>query len=185
MIQDMINEEPSLDQPTALRFLYGRKFDKVRALASYKSYRESKEKYNLQNVTIQDVEKELRTGKIIVPGTFAKDGSILFVINAERHDPKQFPKEKTLALAFYLAEYATKDLESQKKGITIVSNLSGIGWSNFDAEFQKSIISLFTNALPISLKHILLFDPPWMINMFVKIVSPFLKQKIRQRVFHF
>ena len=174
--------EPSLSFSQASKFLKGRKFNLNRAISTYRSYLAAIHKYSLQNITIQDVKEELRTRKMFIPGSLAKDNSTLFIINAAHHNPNSFTRQQTLSLAFFMAQYAMESSETQKNGITIISNFKGVSWSNLDIDFQKTIINLFSNNIPLSVKHIVIYDPPWMLNALIKIISPFLKQKIRDRV---
>ena len=173
---------PACTVSTALRFCYARKFNLTRIQTLFNNYKGAVEKDGLSGTTVTDVLEELRTAKLYCPGGRDKDGAGLFVICAKNHIIKQFPMESTQKLAFYLAELVTSHPKTQRNGLTLICDLGGVEWSQFDSTFIQKIISFFQNNVPCSIKHILLYKPPWWINMLVKMVTPFLKEKMRQRI---
>jgi len=185
MLNEFMEAHPELERATALRFLLGRKFILQRAEDCLKSFQETVKQHNFQNVTITDVLEELRTQKLCIPGTRDRNGAALFVINAARHVPSQTPdsQENALRLAFFMAEKLTsQDVRTQRIGVTLISNMAGMEWASFDNQFQRSIIDFFQNNVPARVKNILLYKCPWWVSMMVRMVSPFLKEKMRNRI---
>ena len=182
VVFSFLTSNPSCTVPTALRFCYARKFDLARIQTLFNNYMSAVEKSGLSGITVNDVLEELRTAKLYCPGGRDKEGAGLFVICARNHRSKQFPMESTLRLAFYLAELVTSHPKTQRNGLTLICDLDGVEWSQFDSAFIQRITSFFQNNVPCSIKHILLYKPPWWVNMLVKMVTPFLKEKMRQRI---
>ena len=182
ILLSFLTANPTCTVQAALRFCYARKFDLKRIQTLFNNYVSAVEKNGLNWVTINDVVEELRTLKLYCPGSRDKEGAGLFVICARNHKSKQFPMDSTLKLAFYLAELVTSHPKTQRNGLTLICDLDGVEWSQFDSAFIQKMISFFQNNVPCSIKHILLYKPPWWVNMLVKMVTPFLKEKMRQRI---
>ena len=173
---------PEASRFTAVKFCFGRKFELNRVFPLYEGYRAIVQERGLQNLTAAQVLHELRTQKMFIPGTRDKKGAALFVVQASKHVIGQFPPESTIKLAFYLGECLTASLKTQKNGITLIIDLSGTEWSTFDANFMAEIINFFQNHIPAAVKNILIWRAPWWIRTAIKIVSPFLKEKMRKRI---
>lgn len=177
-----LSAHPECTLQDALKFAYARKFDLPRTSQLYANFVEAVKRNGFERVVASDVLEELRTGKMYVPGGRDRQGAALFVVCARKHRPKQFTSAETLRLAFYLAQVCTTSTKTQRNGVTLISDLEGVEWANFDAAFQKSIANFFQNNVPAAVKHILLYKPAWWVSMLVKMVSPFLKEKMRQRI---
>ena len=173
---------PTCTVPTALRFCYARKFDLARTQTLFNNYKGAVEKNGLSGTTVNDVLQELRTAKLYCPGGRDRDGAGLFVICARNHVSKTFSLESTQKLAFYLAELVTSHPKTQRNGLTLICDLDGVEWSQFDSAFMQKITNFFQNNVPCSIKHILFYKPPWWVNMLITMMTPFLKQKMRQRI---
>lgn len=182
MVNDFMKVHPEIDRSTALKFLLGRKFVMERAEECYKCYQKTIVDHHFENVTVADVLEEMRTEKLYIPGTRDRNGAALFIINAAKQIPGQFPNESTLKLAFYLGEVLTSSPKTQEIGVTLISNMEGVQWANFDNQFQRTIIDFFQNNIPARVKNIILYKCPWWISMLVRMMSPFLKQKMRDRM---
>ena len=181
-ISQFIKLHPEVSREVALKFNLGRKFVPEKVEACYRNYQKTVLEHHFDTITVADVLDELRTQKLYVPGTRDRNGAALFVINANKHVPGQFPQEQTLKLAFYMGELLTASPKTAQVGVTIISNMEGMEWANFDNQFQRTIINFFQSNIPARVKNILLYKSPWWVSMLVKMVSPFLKQKMRERV---
>lgn len=182
IIDDFCKFYPEANRDLAIRFCLGRKFVKARIYECYVAYKRTVAQYNFQNISIFQVLPELRTQKMFIPGTRDRNGAALLVINAARHRPGEFTNEETLKLAFYLAEILTKNFKTAKIGITLIFNMECIEWATLDIRFQRIIIDLFQNNIPARVRNILLYRCPWWITSLIRIISPFLKEKIRSRI---
>lgn len=182
MIEEFMRIHPEASRETAIKFSVGRKFVRERVEECYASYQKTIREHHFESVTVADVLEELRTQKLYIPGSRDKQGAALFVINAGRHVPGQFPTESTLKLAFYLGEVLTRSPRTSQVGVTLISNMEGMEWANFDNQFQRNVIDFFQENIPARVKNILLYKCPWWVSMMVRMVSPFLKQKIRERI---
>lgn len=181
-LEAFMKKHPEASRDIALKFNLGRKFVPDRVEECYLNYQKAIQDYKFEGVGISDVLDELRTQKMYIPGSRDKEGAALFVINAGKHVPGKYSVSATLKLAFYLGEVLTSDPKTSQIGITLISNMEGMVWSNFDLQFQRSIINFFQANIPARVKNILLYKCPWWVSMMVKMVSPFIKQKMRERI---
>ena len=176
-------EHPEASKKIALRFLIGRKWELERVRKLYANFVKTVKEKNLANITITDVLPEMRTQKMYLPGSRAKDESALFIIWGVRHKPGEFKPDDTIKLAYYLNQvHVGEDPVTMRKGLCLIVNLEGVTWANSDVAFLKSIIDFFTDNIPASVKHIIVWRAPWWISMLVKMILPFLKEKMRQRI---
>lgn len=181
-VEEFMRKHPEAGRGVALKFNLGRKFVTSRVEECYQNYQRTIQQHHFETVTVSDVLDELRTQKMYIPGSRDREGAALFVINAGKHVPGRFPPASTLKLAFYCGEVLIADPKTSQIGITIISNMEGMQWSNFDLQFQRSIIDFFQANIPARVKNILLYRCPWWVTMMVRMVSPFLKQKMRERI---
>lgn len=182
MVNEFMEAHPEVDRSVALKFNLGRKFIPERVEECYQSYQKTVLEHHFENVTAADVLNEMRTQKMYIPGTRDRNGAALFIINAAKHVPGQYDNEQTLKLAFYMGELLTSSPKTAQVGVTIISNMDGLEWANFDNQFQRNIINFFQANIPARVKNIILYRSPWWVSMLVKMVSPFLKQKMRERI---
>lgn len=173
---------PEASRFTAVKFCFGRKFELSRVFPLYEGYKKVVKERGLENLTAAQVLHELRTGKMYIPGSRDKMGAALFVIQASKHVIGQFPQESTIKLAYYLGECVTASLKTQRNGLTLILDLDGTEWANFDGNFMAEIIGFFQNHIPAAVKNILIWRAPWWIRTAIQVVSPFLKIKMRKRI---
>lgn len=171
-----------VSKEVATKFLLGRKMDEDRANLLLNNYQRTVLLRHFENITIADVKRQLDTGLMYVPGTKDRNGAHLVVLDATKHDPARFTADDTMRTAFFMGEQATARPTSWDSGLTLIVIMRGFQWSQWDLALQKSILELFTNNIPARVKNILLFDPPWWISTLVRIVSPFMKEKMRARM---
>ena len=173
---------PQTTRFTAVKFCFGRKFELNRVIPLYEGYCKVVKTRGLENITVSSVLNELRTQKMYIPGTRDKKGAALFVVKASKHVIGQFPPDSTIKLAFYLGECVTASLKTQRNGITLIIDLTGTEITNFDANFMAEIIGFFQNHIPAAVKNILIWGAPWWIKTAIKVVQPFLKEKMQKRI---
>lgn len=166
----------------ALRFLLGRKWDRDRADTLLSNYAKLKTDNGFENVTINDVMEEFKTGKLSLLGSKAKDGSTLLFMNGLKHTPGQFTEDSTLKLSFFMAETVTSTVDAQRDGITVICYLEDLNWEQSDYAFYKKVVQLFQDNFPCRVKNIFVFSPPWWISMLIAFVKPVMKPKMRDRI---
>lgn len=182
VVKAFLKKYPKADRPTAIKFCFGRKFEIQRIFPLYEAYLKIIEERGLQNLTAASVLAEMKTEKMYIPGSRDKKGAALFVVQASKHVPGQFPPESTLKLAFFLGECITANLKTQRNGVTLLIDLHDTEWNSFDSAFMADLIGFFQNHIPAAVKNILIWRAPWWIKSAIKIVSPFLKEKMRNRI---
>lgn len=86
-----------------------------------------------------------------------------------------FPHIYTLSLSFFSPL-------NQRHGVTVLVDFTNVSWSNIDQEFVKMFVDFFQNGLPVRLKNILLYRPPIWIQWTIRMLSLFIKEKLRRRI---
>lgn len=171
-----------VSREVALKFLLGRKFDVERAHTLLNNYQRTIQVNHFETVIVSDVVDALKTAEMYIPGTRDRNGAALFIIDAGKHIPGAFSPDDIIRLAFFMGEKIISSPRTQSTGITIIVDMTEFGWKNFDLALQKSVLNLFTENIPARVKNILLYRAPWWISTLVRMVSPFLKQKMRDRL---
>ena len=166
----------------ALRFLLGRKWDRVRADELLTNYLAMRKQRSFEQLCVNDVLEELNTEKLTIPGSCAKDQSSLLMINAMKHEPGKYAWDDTLRLAFFMAETITSEVKAQENGISIICNMEGLTWEQSDYTFYRDTIQLFQNNFPCRVKNIFVIKPPWWISFLIEFVKPSMKPKMRERI---
>lgn len=182
IVKAFLKKYPNADRFTAVKFCFGRKFEVHRVFPLYEAYLQVIQERKLAGIGAVDVLPEMKTQKMYIPGSRDRKGAALFVVQAAKHVPGQFPPESTLKLAFFLGEVITASLKTQRNGISLLIDLHETEWSSFDATFMADLIGFFQNHIPAAVKNILIWRAPWWIKSAIKIVSPFLKEKMRRRI---
>jgi hypothetical protein len=80
---------------------------------------------------------------MFIPGSRDKDDCTIFVLNVKDSIPGADKAEDILRLAFYLSEVALASMRTQRRGITILTNMEGLAWANYDREFQRMVLDFF------------------------------------------
>ena len=172
---------PELNKSNALRFCLARKWQTERIEALYQGYLQVIKQHGLEKISFEDVKDTMQTGILYSPPGRDKQGAGLFVITCRKYE-KSTKVTDLIRLAFYLAEQVTMHPKTQRNGLTLVIDLYDCQWSQFDSGMLQKLSKLFQNSLPCSLKSILLYKSPWWATTLVKMVTPFLKEKLRQRI---
>lgn len=175
-------EVRKVDRETALKFLFGRKFEVERAHILMNNYQKLVREHHFETVTVSDVIDELKTGLMYIPGTRDVNGAALFVIDAGKYQPGRFTVDQLLRLSFFMGNRVIDSPKTQDSGVTIIVDMSGFEWKNFELGMQRQILNMFTNNIPARVKNILLYRAPWWVATMVKVISPFLKEKMRGRI---
>lgn len=98
------------------------------------------ELHGLSGLCFLEILPELKTRKIIIPGSQDRQGHGILIYYASRHDPEAFPPVATLALFYYMTLRLLEDGDTARNGIVLFCNLSGMKWKNWDADFVQLLL---------------------------------------------
>jgi len=125
----------------------------------------------------------------ILPGR-ARNGSLVIYIKPGNIDVEKITPEGLQKGTRFLLEKMLDNEETQICGVTFLENMNDFSLMKtmqFDQSSksmqQKDQFHYLQNCLPVRLKGIHAVDQPIYVSVFMAIVKPFLKQKLRERIF--
>ena len=174
-----------------LRFLRARKFDIERALLLYLSFHRYREKYAhiFVDYTPQAVEHVLKSGLLTVLERRALNGAKIILLQPAFWDHENVPFQDNFRALMLLLDRLIEDEETQVCGVMVINNLNDTSFLTVmkvarSEQMQRGLLfELLQDAFPLRFKGIHLVNQPWYISMVLAIVRPFMKQKLRDRLF--
>uniref|UniRef100_A0A672PTG5 Tyrosine-protein phosphatase non-receptor type 9 n=1 Tax=Sinocyclocheilus grahami TaxID=75366 RepID=A0A672PTG5_SINGR len=165
-------------------FLMARKFDVLRAIELFHSYRETRLREGI--VKLQPHEEPLRSellsGKFTVLGVRDPSGASIALYTAKLHQPSKTGNHVVLQALFYLLDRAVESFETQRNGLVFIYDMAGSNYTNFELDLSKKILNLLKGAFPARLKKVLIVGAPVWFRVPYNLLSLLLKEKLRERV---
>uniref|UniRef100_A0A8C6L887 Tyrosine-protein phosphatase non-receptor type 9 n=1 Tax=Nothobranchius furzeri TaxID=105023 RepID=A0A8C6L887_NOTFU len=173
-----------LSRDLAVKFLMARKFDVLRAIELFHSYRETRLKEGI--VRLQPHEEPLRSellsGKFTVLSVRDPSGASIALYTAKLHHPNKTGNHVVLQALFYLLDRAVESFETQRNGLVFIYDMAGSNYTNFELDLSKKILNLLKGAFPARLKKVLIVGAPVWFRVPYNLLSLLLKEKLRERV---
>ncbi|KAJ0029059.1 hypothetical protein NQD34_004056 [Periophthalmus magnuspinnatus] len=173
-----------LSKDLAVKFLMARKFDVLRAIELFHSYRETRLKEGI--VRLQPHEEPLRSellsGKFTVLNARDPSGASIALYTAKLHHPNKTGNHVVLQALFYLLDRAVESFETQRNGLVFIYDMAGSNYTNFELDLSKKILNLLKGAFPARLKKVLIVGAPVWFRVPYNLLSLLLKEKLRERV---
>uniref|UniRef100_A0A8C2BNG3 Tyrosine-protein phosphatase non-receptor type 9 n=1 Tax=Cyprinus carpio TaxID=7962 RepID=A0A8C2BNG3_CYPCA len=173
-----------LSWDVAVKFLMARKFDVLRAIELFHSYRETRLREGI--VKLQPHEEPLRSellsGKFTVLGVRDPSGASIALYTAKLHHPSKTGNHVVLQALFYLLDRAVENFETQRNGLVFIYDMAGSNYTNFELDLSKKILNLLKGAFPARLKKVLIVGAPVWFRVPYNLLSLLLKEKLRERV---
>uniref|UniRef100_A0A673K552 Tyrosine-protein phosphatase non-receptor type 9 n=1 Tax=Sinocyclocheilus rhinocerous TaxID=307959 RepID=A0A673K552_9TELE len=178
-----------LSWDVAVKFLMARKFDVLRAIELFHSYRETRLREGI--VKLQPHEEPLRSellsGKFTVlvkhtAGVRDPSGASIALYTAKLHQPSKTGNHVVLQALFYLLDRAVESFETQRNGLVFIYDMAGSNYTNFELDLSKKILNLLKGAFPARLKKVLIVGAPVWFRVPYNLLSLLLKEKLRERV---
>ncbi|XP_064422121.1 tyrosine-protein phosphatase non-receptor type 9 [Latimeria chalumnae] len=168
----------------AVKFLMARKFDVLRAIELFHSYRETRLKEGI--VKLKPHEEPLRTellsGKFTILSVRDPSGASIALFTAKLHHPNKTLQQVVLQALFYLLDRAVESFDTQRNGLVFIYDMVGSHYTNFELDLSKKILSLLKGAFPARLKKVFIVGAPVWFTVPYSIISLLLKEKLRERV---
>uniref|UniRef100_A0A9J8CCJ0 Tyrosine-protein phosphatase non-receptor type 9 n=1 Tax=Cyprinus carpio carpio TaxID=630221 RepID=A0A9J8CCJ0_CYPCA len=143
-----------LSWDVAVKFLMARKFDVLRAIELFHSYR----------------------------GVRDPSGASIALYTAKLHHPSKTGNHVVLQALFYLLDRAVESFETQRNGLVFIYDMAGSNYTNFELDLSKKILNLLKGAFPARLKKVLIVGAPVWFRVPYNLLSLLLKEKLRERV---
>ncbi|XDV53360.1 hypothetical protein PO909_021878, partial [Leuciscus waleckii] len=173
-----------LSWDVAVKFLMARKFDVLRAIELFHSYRETRLREGI--VKLQPHEEPLRSellsGKFTVLGVRDPTGASIALYTAKLHHPSKTGNHVVLQALFYLLDRAVESFETQRNGLVFIYDMAGSNYTNFELDLSKKILNLLKGAFPARLKKVLIVGAPVWFRVPYNLLSLLLKEKLRERL---
>uniref|UniRef100_A0A667X855 Tyrosine-protein phosphatase non-receptor type 9 n=1 Tax=Myripristis murdjan TaxID=586833 RepID=A0A667X855_9TELE len=168
----------------AVKFLMARKFDVLRAIELFHSYRETRLKEGIVRLQPQEepLRSELLSGKFTVLSVRDPSGASIALYTAKLHHPNKTGNHVVLQALFYLLDRAVESFETQRNGLVFIYDMAGSNYTNFELDLSKKILNLLKGAFPARLKKVLIVGAPVWFRVPYNLLSLLLKEKLRERV---
>jgi hypothetical protein len=132
------------------------------------------------------IEAELKRGLFHVPNApFAAgpNDSVTLFVNSHQFEPRSGSRQIVGTLWLLIHYILAKSEKGLPNGLSIVNLASGISYSKFYPAIQKCLFDSLQSVLPVRVASIHMVDPPYIFQMLWGIVSGWMSEKMRGRVF--
>lgn len=156
----------------------------MRRIAEFK-----KSYHNLLHNLMPEDEKRAFTEHNVVNVLANRDQKgrrVLLVNCGALWDPKQVSSEQLFRLFYIIHLLAQLEPETQINGAVVVMDFDGLSLKQVRAlspSFSKLLLTFIQEALPLRLKEVHIIKQPFIFNMVWKLFTPFIKEKLRKRMF--
>ena len=167
-----------------LKCLRGRKYDVPRAAETLQSLLKLKSELEMGDPKHREqLLYDLGSGKVTNPGSKDEVGRSLIWLRLRNHDKsKSGPQDMGRAVATVMLN-ACEDVDTQRMGIVLLNDLSGIQLKNIHPPTAKFVLGEVLPNLPIRLQRFVLYNPPWFVaNVLLPIVTVFMSAKVKSRL---
>uniref|UniRef100_A0A3B4D6X7 Tyrosine-protein phosphatase non-receptor type 9 n=1 Tax=Pygocentrus nattereri TaxID=42514 RepID=A0A3B4D6X7_PYGNA len=173
-----------LSWDVAVKFLMARKFDVLRAIELFHSYRETRLREGIVKLQPQEepLRSELLSGKFTILGVRDPSGASIALYTAKLHHPNKTGNHVVLQALFYLLDRAVESFETQRNGLVFIYDMAGSNYTNFELDLSKKILNLLKGAFPARLKKVFIVGAPVWFRVPYNLLSLLLKEKLRERV---
>ncbi|KAK2103417.1 Tyrosine-protein phosphatase non-receptor type 9, partial [Saguinus oedipus] len=167
----------------AVKFLMARKFDVLRAIELFHSYRETRRREGIVKLKPHEepLRSEILSGKFTILNVRDPTGASIALFTARLHHPHKSVQHVVLQALFYLLDRAVDSFETQRNGLVFIYDMCGSNYANFELDLGKKVLNLLKGAFPARLKKVLIVGAPIWFRVPYSIISLLLKDKVRER----
>ncbi|XP_074040139.1 retinaldehyde-binding protein 1 isoform X2 [Leptinotarsa decemlineata] len=114
-------------------------------------------------------------------------GRRVLIVNAgELWDPSKVTSDQIFRMFYLIHELAVLEPETQIKGVVVIMDYNGMGMKQVKGlgpAFSLLLLSFIQDAMPLRLKEVHMVKEPFVFNMVWQIFKPFIRQKLKSRIF--
>ncbi|KAM9586046.1 tyrosine-protein phosphatase non-receptor type 9 isoform 2-T2 [Trichechus inunguis] len=128
----------------AVKFLMARKFDVLRAIELFHSYRETRRKEGIVKLKPHEepLRSEILSGKFTILNVRDPTGASIALFTARLHHPHKSVQHVVLQALFYLLDRAVDSFETQRNGLVFIYDMGGSNYANFELDLGKKVLNL-------------------------------------------
>jgi len=169
--------------------LWARKYDEARTLKLLQENLQWRKVNGFEKIPsikeLEEIFREMVFFNCIIPGARDKNGGGVVYLSIKKE--MQFGKEpwtinglkKWIAWYYYVGIFYD-GLDSLRQGMTVIEDISELGWNHFDLDIQKQLN--VTSIFPIRLRRCIVINPPAIFNAMIKITKTFMSAKLINRI---
>ncbi|KAK5646326.1 hypothetical protein RI129_004790 [Pyrocoelia pectoralis] len=193
-LRELLKNDPTIyfadDDEFLIMFLRPCKFYAKSAHALMKRIADFKEKYKNQLTDLMPSdEKEAFTNYTVCNILKDRDhkGRRVMVVNVGGSwDPSKVTADQLFRIFYLIHEAAMLEPESQVRGVVVMMDFNGLGHRQalaFNPAFSMKLLGFIQDAMPLRLKEVHIVKQPYIFNIIWNIFKPFVKEKLKGRLF--
>lgn len=127
---------------------------------------------------------DLKSLKVVNLPSHDTSGRGLIWLRLRNHRPSlSTPEDFARCVAFVVLRLLSSDPEVQRRGVTVVNDLSGLSISNLQPSAAKLVFSLVFPSLPVRVGRVCVFNPPFIVgSIILPVMLRLVSSKLRKRV---
>lgn len=184
LLQKRFSEEAiehKFTDTTVMRFLRGRKHDAEKAYRAMKRHLDWRKENNVDSLTPDSFENELKANKVILSGKDKEGRPIIFII-VRNHNKDNRDIEEMKRYIIYTLENTIKASNPEEEKMLIVFDMTNFGFSCMDYEVVKMLINILEFNYPETLHTAILLSSPMIFSGCWMVISPWLDPVTKAKV---
>ncbi|CAD7086529.1 unnamed protein product [Hermetia illucens] len=176
------------DDAFLLRFLRAKKFDVEKAYRMLLKYFSMKQhSAELFRVSpISQLHELLKMQMQYMLPNRDSNGRQIYIFRVEKCDPYKCPVESVFRSNVLALENAVREPETQIGGIVVLLDMAGagLGHAKFLVPYlSRKTVEVIQEAFPLRFKAFHILNQPFYFDAILAVLKPFLKEKIRKRIY--
>ena len=135
----------------------------------------------LKYMTENEIQLGFRTQLVHIL-TCSTTGRKIFYADCSKICKASMSNMDMIRILWYILHTFVDDIESQKKGVIMITNAKNYSFSQFGIDFCKQLIESIKGCVPVRLSAFHVVHPPTFVRYVYPIISIVLTQRIRQRM---
>ncbi|EFN77309.1 Retinaldehyde-binding protein 1 [Harpegnathos saltator] len=180
----------STDEELLIKFLRPCKFYPQSALELMRRVAHFKEKHHalLYNLMPNDEKEAFLNHNIVNVLNYRdhKNRRILLVNCGKPWDPSKVTADQMFRVFYIIHQLAALEPETQICGSVVIMDFDGLSMKQvmgLSPSFSMTLLSFIQDAMPLRLKEVHIVKQPFLFNMVWQMFKPFVKEKLKKRMF--
>jgi len=155
------------------------------AVTSAQNYKKWINLIDFETLPWDRIERELERGLFHLPDPFlaGPQDSVTLFVNSNNFEPRSGSRQIVGTLWVIIHYILAKSERALPNGLSVVIQGDGMSYSKFYPAIQRCILDSLQSVLPVRITSVYMVDPPYIFKVLWGIVSNWLTEKIRNRVF--